>query len=109
MPIPYVIYTLALTPEELSRAMAQAAFGEFTNILLLVVLHRGYAKAASVLQVSAFWFFFTATALTGNGVQGEAYLAGYHWSSQSPVFYWAGSVRLYSPSCRWGWGRTWCT
>jgi PAS domain S-box-containing protein len=77
VPIPYVIYALVLNPEGLSRALVQAAFGEAANILALAILRRGYVKAASVMQVGAFWFFFTASALTGNGVQGEAYLIGY--------------------------------
>ena len=77
VPIPYVIYSLALKSDNLSRALFQASFGEIVNIILLIMLHRGYVKAASIIQVSAFWFFFTVTALTGNGVQGEAYLLGY--------------------------------
>jgi PAS domain S-box-containing protein len=77
VPIPYVIYTLALHPEDSLRSLIQAGFGEFVNILLLVALHRGFVKAASAVQVGAFWLFFTVTAFTGNGVQGEAYLIGY--------------------------------
>ncbi len=77
VPIPYLIYTLILNPEDALRALIQITFGEVTNILLLIVLHQGFVKAVSVIQVSAFWFFFTATAFTGNGVQGEAYLIGY--------------------------------
>ncbi len=77
VPIPYLIYTLILNPEDALRALIQITFGEVTNILLLIVLHQGFVKAVSVIQVSAFWFFFTATAFTGNGVQGESYLIGY--------------------------------
>lgn len=77
VPIPYVILTLAVTPEDTSRALIQAAFGEAANILLLIVLHRGYLKTASMMQVGALWLFFTITALTGSGMQGEAYLIGY--------------------------------
>jgi len=77
VPIPYLIYTLLLNPEDALRALIQTTFGEVTNILLLILLHQGFVKAASAIQVSAFWFFFTATAFTGNGVQGEAYLIGY--------------------------------
>lgn len=77
VPIPYVILTLAVTPEDTSRALIQAAFGEAANILLLIVLHRGYLKTASMMQVGALWLFFTITALTGSGVQGGAYLIGY--------------------------------
>jgi len=77
VPIPYVFYTLLLNPAYSFRALSQAAFGEITNILLLIGLHRGYVMAASAIQAGAFWVFFTATAFTGNGVQGEAYLIGY--------------------------------
>ena len=77
VPIPFVIYTFLLRPDNLSRTLLQAVFGETVNAILLVILRRGHVKAASIIQVSAFWFFFTVTALTGNGVQSEAYLLGY--------------------------------
>ena len=77
VPIPYVIYALVLTPEYSNRALLQVAFGEIVNVILLFMLRRGYVRAASIIQVSAFWFFFTATAFTGSGVQGESYLLGY--------------------------------
>lgn len=77
VPIPFVIYTLTLAPENASRTIIQAAFGETVNIILLLILRRGYVQSASIIQVSAFWLFFTVTALTENGVQSEAYLMGY--------------------------------
>ena len=77
VPIPFVIYTLTLTHGNIFRTLMQAAFGEAVNIILLFMLHRKYVRAASILQVSAFWFFFTATAVTGAGVKSEAYLLGY--------------------------------
>ncbi len=77
VPIPFMIYALIFTPEDTGRTLVQAAFGETVNIILLIMLHRGYVRAASIVQVGAFWFFFTATAATGSGVQGEAYLLGY--------------------------------
>jgi PAS domain S-box-containing protein len=52
-------------------------FGEAVNIFLLFILSRGYVRAASIIQVSAFWFFFTVSAFTGGGVQSESYLLGY--------------------------------
>ncbi len=76
-PIPYVIYSLFRTPENVTRALIQAGFGETVNIILLIMLRRGLVRAASIIQVSAFWFFFTASAITGSGVNGEAYLLGY--------------------------------
>ncbi len=77
VPIPFVIYTLLATPENTNRTLLQTVFGEVVNIFLLFILSRGYLRAASIIQVSAFWFFFTATAITGGGVQGESYLLGY--------------------------------
>ncbi len=77
VPIPFVIYTLILTPDNFSRALLQATFGEVVNVTLLFILRHGYVRAASIIQVSAFWLFFTATAFTENGVQSEAYLLGY--------------------------------
>lgn len=76
-PIPYVVYTLLLNAEGASRALAQAAFAEVVSLSLLVVLRGGHVKTASLLLVGAFWFFFTVSALTGNGVRGESYLIGY--------------------------------
>ena len=77
VPIPFVIYSFFRTPEAIARTLIQAGFGETVNVILLIMLRRGFVRAASVLQVSAFWLFFTATAFTGTGVHGEAYLIGY--------------------------------
>jgi len=77
VPIPFVIYSLSRTPENITRTFIQAGFGETVNIILLIMLRRGFVRAATIIQVSAFWLFFTATAMTGSGVRGEAYLLGY--------------------------------
>jgi PAS domain S-box-containing protein len=77
VPIPFVIYTLLLIPENLTRMLVQVAFGEGVSIFLLVMLRRGIVRLAALLQVVLFWVFFTVTALTASGVQGEAYLLGY--------------------------------
>ena len=77
VPIPFVLYSLFIAPENLNRALVQSVFGEAVNIFLLVILRRGYVRAASFIQVGAFWFFFTATAITSTGVQSEAYMLGY--------------------------------
>ncbi|HKJ40059.1 MAG TPA: ATP-binding protein, partial [Anaerolineales bacterium] len=37
----------------------------------------GYVHTVSIMQAASLWLFFTATAITGKGVQGEAYLIGY--------------------------------
>lgn len=77
VPIPYLIYSLIKTPELAGRVWAQVIFGESANVLALYILRRGQVRGASMLQVSLFWIFLTGTALTGGGVQSEAYLLGY--------------------------------
>ena len=76
IPIPYFVFSLFAAPENMQRVSIQVGFGTGINIVLLIMLRRGYVKTASIIQVSAFWLFFTATAFTGSGVQGEAYLIG---------------------------------
>lgn len=77
VPIPYVLYFVLFVPEQSMRAVVQGGIGEFINVLLLILLKRGHVRFASIAQVVAFWFFFTASAFTDYGVQGEAYLLGY--------------------------------
>lgn len=77
VPIPYVLYTFFFLPEHITRAVLQSGTSEVINIFLLVVLHRGNVRAASILQTVAFWLFFSVSAFTGIGVQGESYLLGY--------------------------------
>ena len=77
VPIPYVLYHLIAAPEYLTRALIQAVFGEIINGILLYLLRREHVHAASILQVTLFWLFFTASALTSDGVRGAAYLLGY--------------------------------
>ena len=77
VPIIYLFFIFVKGTGYSGRALIQSAFGETVNVILLLMLRRGYVRAASILQVSAFWFFFTATAITGVGVRGEAYLLGY--------------------------------
>ncbi len=76
VPIPYVTYYLLFVPEDLSRALIQSAVGETINILLVIMLRRGYVREAAIIQVTAFWLFFVFAALTMDGVQGSAYLLG---------------------------------
>ncbi len=77
IPIPYITYALVASPETASRALIQAGIGEAINIFLFILLRRGYVRAGSILQVGTFWIFFTVSAITGIGVQGESYLLGY--------------------------------
>src|SRR5687767_8706962 len=64
IPIPYVFYTWIAAPENLSRVLVQAGFGETANLVLFYLLHRGHVHAASILQVCLFWLFFTVSAFT---------------------------------------------
>ena len=48
VPIPFLIYALALTPENFSRTLIQIVSGETANIILLLMLRRGYVGAASI-------------------------------------------------------------
>ncbi len=77
MPLPYVLYVQWFEPELAKRAWIQAGIGEAVNLFLFFLLRRGYARAASAIQVIAFWLFFTVTAFTSEGVQSEAYIFGY--------------------------------
>ena len=77
VPVPYVLYVTLKTPEASARAWIQAGVGEAVNVFLFYLLYRGYVRTASVIQVVAFWLFFTASAATGLGVHGEGYLLGY--------------------------------
>ncbi len=77
VPVPYVAFVLSNGADDPLRVMAQVGFGEAVNFLLLFMIRKGWVQAASMLQVSMFWLFFTVTAFTGSGVQGEAYLLGY--------------------------------
>ncbi|HNE04336.1 MAG TPA: PAS domain-containing protein, partial [Anaerolineales bacterium] len=77
IPIPYVIYAQIFLSGTSTRALTQSIIGEFINIFLLILLKRGYVRTVSLLQVIAFWIFFTVSAATGIGVQGESYLLGY--------------------------------
>jgi PAS domain S-box-containing protein len=76
-PIPYLIYTVFSLPEVATRALTQGAVSEAINIFLFVLLRRGHVRIVSFLQVISFWVFFTVSAHTGVGVQGESYLLGY--------------------------------
>ncbi|HEX6034252.1 MAG TPA: PAS domain-containing protein, partial [Anaerolineales bacterium] len=77
VPIPYVLYHVIVAPENLTRALIQTGFGETVNVILLYLLRKGQVRTASFLQVTIFWFFFTAAAITAESVHGPAYLLGY--------------------------------
>ena len=77
IPIPYVLFEWFAVPENAKRALIQGGVGEIINVILLYILHRGYVRTASILQVCLFWLFLTVSAFTDDGVHGEAYLLGY--------------------------------
>jgi len=77
VPLPLIIYNLLFLSPKTERILIEAGISEVANIILFIMLGRGLVRAASFLQVSAFWLFFTLTAMTGGGVRGESYLLGY--------------------------------
>lgn len=77
VPIVMTIYHLVFRLPNSGQALIRYGIAEVVNILLLIMLGRGYVRAAALIQVSAFWLFFTFAALTGSGIQGESYLLGY--------------------------------
>lgn len=76
-PIPYLAFALFFMPSLAKRAVPQVLFFEAISFFLLVMLKRGHVRAASTLQALILWLFFTISAVTGVGVQGESYLLGY--------------------------------
>ncbi len=77
IPVPFIIYTPIKAPENITRVLLQAVYGETVNIGLLIMLRKGHVQTLSVIQVVTFWLFFAVSAFTGTGVQGEAYLLGF--------------------------------
>jgi len=76
VPIPFLVYTQLFSPEAWRRVLTQVLSGEAVNVFLLVLLRRGYVRIASIIQIAAFWAFFTATAWTGAGIYTQAYQIG---------------------------------
>ena len=77
VPVPYVIFSFVAENEIPWRAVIQSGVGEAINFFLLFLLKRRYVRVASALQVAMIWVFFSVSAFTGVGVQGESYLLGY--------------------------------
>jgi PAS domain S-box-containing protein len=73
----YFLYVLIKVPTDASRALTQAGYAEFINVVVLYLLHRRQIRAAALSQIGALWIFFTVSAATGAGVRGESYLLGY--------------------------------
>lgn len=76
VPVCYTAYIYFREPEQIRIALAQSIPGELINILLFILIRKGYVKAASILQVALFWLFFTLVAYTDLGVRGTAYILG---------------------------------
>lgn len=76
-PLPFAIFNFLFVTDNRTRLLTQVILGEAINLLLLILLRRGYVRMASILHVITVWLFFTVTAFTGGGVQGGAYLLGY--------------------------------
>lgn len=77
VPLPYVLFNLFEEFMAMRRAVIQFCVIEFLHISLLFLLRRGYVRVTSILHVGTLWIFFTMSALTGSGAQGESYLLGY--------------------------------
>jgi len=77
VPIPYMLYFSLYVPQDTPRVFFQGSIAEGINITLFVLLRKGHLRAVSFIQVIAIWLFFTISAFTGDGVQGESYLLGY--------------------------------
>lgn len=77
VPVVLAIYHLIFRLPNREQTLIRYGSAEVVNVVLLVMLHRGYVRGAALLQVITFWFFFTFSAFTGGGVQGESYLLGY--------------------------------
>lgn len=77
IPIPYVILSILSNPANAGMVLTQAAVGEAANVFLIVLLRRGHVRLTAILQIVAFWLFFTWVAFSGSGVRSPAYLLGY--------------------------------
>jgi PAS domain S-box-containing protein len=76
VPVVYLGFIFFREPEDLDRAFIQSIPSEIINVILFILMRKGYLKTASVLQVSLFWLFFTLVAFTGFGVHSIAYSLG---------------------------------
>ena len=76
IPIPFIIYLLIRRPEESNRALLLTATSVLSNIILMIMLKRGYVRQASVILVATIWLLFTASSVTSSGVYGVAYMLG---------------------------------
>jgi PAS domain S-box-containing protein len=73
----YFVYALLFSQEVTRRVLTQVFVGVVLNAFLLIMVRYGYVHSASIIQIAAFWVFFTATAWTAAGVQHQAYQIGY--------------------------------
>ncbi len=73
----YLVFSLVFSPYTAAEDAVIAGVGIAANIILLILLHRGYLRLAAILQVAIFWSEFTVIAFALNGVSGPAYMMGY--------------------------------
>ena len=76
IPIPFIAYLLIRKPDEANRALILIATSELGNLILLMMLKRGYVRQASVILVAMIWLFFMASSIGSSGVYGVAYMLG---------------------------------
>jgi signal transduction histidine kinase len=77
VPLPYLFFSLLRTPQFSGRALVQSTAGEAINVVLLVLLRRGWVRLASILQVATLFGFMSVTAWTLGGVESPGYQLGY--------------------------------
>ena len=73
----FLMYHLLFFREIPKRALAQVVYGLVVNAFLLMLVRRGYVRSASIIQIVAFWLFFSATAWSRAGIHHQAYQIGY--------------------------------
>jgi signal transduction histidine kinase/CheY-like chemotaxis protein len=81
VPLPYVAWALAaareIGPEHEAKVLLEGAVGEAITIALMIVMRRGWVRAASLLQVCTLWCFFLWTALSASGIRDLSYTLGF--------------------------------
>ena len=76
VPIPFAIYLFIQKPEEANRALAIITAAEVINIVLFIMLRRGFVWYASVVHVATLWLIFAVSSVTSSSVYGVAYMLG---------------------------------
>jgi len=76
LPILFATYIFIQKPEEANRTLSFIVVLEIINILLFIMLKRGYVRQAAIFQVITIWAFFAAASVTSSSIYGLAYTLG---------------------------------